>query len=77
MQARDVGPIPNALAYSNLKTAMTSVNRDFGTEGRAEPYHSHELVMGKVMPYDVQFSKDFRNDEDWCAEAISVFLVVK
>ena len=22
-------------------------NRDFGTEGRAEPYRSHELVMGE------------------------------
>ena len=117
-QARDIGLIPNAPAYSNLKNCHDlSQSRLDHRRAFSAPYRwslrasFFQLVMVKVMPYDVQFFKRFdekfksddgskisadtgivssaeeneeviisvqrrTNDENWCAEAISVFLVV-
>ena len=117
-QARDIGPITNAPAYSILRNCHDlSQSRLDHRRAFSAPYlwslraSLFQLVMVKVMPYDVQFSKRFdekfkyddgskisadtgivssaeENEEvifqcrgermkNWCAEAISVFLVVK
>ena len=64
-QARDIGPIPNAPAYSNLKNCHDlSQSRLDHRRAFSAPYRwslrasLFQLVMVKVMPYDVQFSKD-------------------
>ena len=65
-QARDIGLIPNAPAYSNLKNCHDlSQSRVEHRRAFSAPYRwslrasFFQLVMVKVMPYDVQFFKRF------------------